>query len=279
MYLYDYHMHSQNSSDGKNSVTDMCIKAISAGLKEIAVTDHFEPIGGNEKYPYYMPGSYFFDIMKAKTIFSGRLEIKCGVELGQPHMYPEYSLKLIESHPYDYVLASVHRTRDNEDFGMVVYNQENISGYCEKYLEELRLLARWNKFDCVGHLDLVKRYASKYGVKVKLVDYDDKLEEILRILIRNGKGIEVNTSGLRQHAGESLPGFDIIRMYRQLGGEIITVGSDAHRAADVGKGIKDTIETIKHAGFDFMTVYTKRQPTMVKISDKPSVYSFAKKLA
>jgi len=267
MYLYDYHIHSHNSSDGRNSVSDICDNAIAAGLKEIAIADHFEPAMGNEKYPWYQPRSYFFDTLKARSIFEGRLEVKCAVELGQPHRYPEYSLKLVESHPYDYVLASVHRLRADKDYSEIAYTRENVSAYCTEYLEELKLLAEWNKFDCVGHLDLIKRYAARNGVAVKFMDYRDGLEEVLKILIENGKGIEVNTSGLRQRAGECLPGPDIVKLYRQLGGEIITVGSDAHFSRDVGKGIKEAVGMIKLAGFDYVTSYNKRKPTQIRISD------------
>lgn len=279
MYLCDYHLHSLNSSDGRSTISEMCVKAIASGLKEIAITDHFEPSLGNEKYPYYKPENYFMDMLKASIIFNSEVNIKYAVELGQPHIYPEYSLKLIKAHPYDYVLASVHRMRDNKDFGEITYSRENIAYYCNKYLDELKLLAQWNQFDCIGHLDLVKRYASKFKIKTNFLDYREKLEEILKIIIQNGKGIEVNTSGLRQSAEECLPGLDIISLYRQLGGEIITVGSDAHVAGDVGKGIKEAIEINELAGFDFLTTFTNRRPCMIKISEKSSVYHFNKQSA
>lgn len=279
MYLYDYHMHSHNSSDGQSSISEMCVRAIASGLQEIAVTDHFEPSLGNEKYPYYNAGHYFFEMLKAGSIFGKELKIKCAVELGQPHLYPEYSVRLIESNPYDYVLASAHKMRDNQDFGEITYNAHNVPAYCIRYLDELKSLADWNKFDCIGHLDLVKRYASQYHTKADLMDYKQRLEEILKTVIQNNKGIEVNTSGLRQSAKECLPGFDIIKFYRQLGGEIITVGSDAHCADDVGKGIAEAIELIKLAGFNYMTVFTNRQPSRIKISEKPSSYHFDKQSA
>ena len=272
MYLYDYHTHSLNSSDGKSTVSELCVNAIASGMKEIAVTDHFEPSMGNEAYPYYNAKNYFFDIQWVKAIFCNELKIKFAVELGQPHLFPEYSQKLIDSNPYDYVLGSAHKMRKGKDFGEIAYSTENVSFYCNKYLDELESLAEWNQFDCIGHLDLIKRYASKFNVKADLMKYQERLAEILKTIIHNGKGIEVNTSGLRQSAEECLPGLDIIRLYRQLGGEIITVGSDAHIANDVGKGIREAIELIKLAGFKYMTVYTCRQPSMIKIAEHTPVY-------
>ena len=279
MYLYDYHIHSINSSDGRNTVSELCVDAIASGMKEIAVTDHFEPSFGNEAYPYYNVGNYFFDIMRVKAIFRNELKIKSAVELGQPHLFPEYSQKLIDSNAYDYVLGSAHKMKEGKDFGDIAYSRENIAEYCNKYLDELKSLVEWNKFDCVGHIDLIKRYASRFKIKADLMSYRERLELVLKKVITNGKGIEVNTSGLRQSAGECLPGFSIIRLYRQLGGEIITVGSDAHTARDVGSGIMDAVELISLAGFRYMTVYTARQPSMIKIADSTPVYRVGKKSA
>lgn len=279
MYLIDYHTHSDNSSDGKNKIYDMCVKAVDSGLKEIAVTDHFKPSLGNEKYPFYDADRYFEEISSAESVFAKDIKLKRGVELGQPHIYPEYSEKLLGAHKYDYVLASAHKMSDNLDFGEITYNEHNTPYYCIRYLEELKALVSWNKFDCVGHLDLIKRYTSIYKIKANLIDYRDRLEEILRKIIQNGKGIEVNTSGLRQFAKACLPDLDIVSLYRQLGGEIITVGSDAHTAEDVGKGIREGIEMIEQAGFDYITVYVNRQPSMIKISRKASIGGYNKQYA
>ena len=279
MYMYDYHTHSRNSSDGKNSAAALCEKAIAAGMREIAVTDHFEPTTGNEEYRFYKPCNYFLDMLKARMLYGTQLKIKYAVELGQPHLYPEYSARLLESYPYDYVLASAHKMKGDVDFGEVAYDKNNLSQYCVSYLEELKALALWNNFDCVGHLDLIKRYAARVDLKANLMEHRERLEEVLKILIGNGKGIEINTSGLRQHAKECLPGLDIVRLYKQLGGEIITVGSDAHCSEDVGKGIREGIEIARTAGFEYMTVYTQRKPHRIRLTEKASAAAIVKKPA
>lgn len=273
MFLYDYHMHSLNSMDGHDEILALCEKAISQGLQEISITDHFEPSSGNERYLRYNAKKYFVEIAEARQRFEGKLFIKTGVELGQPHLFPKYSLKLIDEYPYDYVLGSAHRMANNVDFSEIKYTPENLASYCLNYLKELKVMAQWDHFDCLGHLDLVKRYAANDQLQLNLMEYRDQLADILKIVIRNGKGIEVNTSGLRQSAKECLPGFDIIRFYKQLGGEIITVGSDAHWAEDVGKGIQEGIELIKNAGFNYVAIYTNRKPTMIKIADTLTSFS------
>lgn len=273
MYLYDYHCHSEHSMDGTDSIAELCAAAIAAGLQELAVTDHFEPTPQDEKASDYQAKKYFAAVEKASSLYQEKLKLKYAVELGQPHLYTTRSEKLLADHPYDYVLASVHMLPTGEDLGFIAYSKENISFYTQAYLDELKKLARWNKFDCLGHFDLLKRYAMMRGVETDFMAYREQVEEILKIVIANGKGIEVNTSGLRQESKECLPGLDILKLYKQLGGEIITIGSDAHFAKDVGKGVKEAIELLKTAGFKYATVYTQRQPEMIKISGRPSGYT------
>ncbi|SHN56455.1 histidinol-phosphatase HisJ family protein [Desulfitobacterium chlororespirans] len=268
MVLVDYHMHSLNSTDAHDGIFALCAKAVARGLQEIAITDHFEPSAGNEEYLEYDARKYFAEISEARQHFEGKLRIKSGVELGQPHRFAKYSLQLIEEYPYDYVLGSAHRMPDNVDFSEVRYTPENLTAYCAIYLKELKALAQWGHYDCLGHLDLVKRYAANYRLRANLINDREQLAEILKIVIDKGKGIEVNTSGLRQASRECLPDLDIIRLYKELGGEIITVGSDAHWAEDVGEGIQDGLERLQKAGFKYVAVYTNHQPAMIKIANK-----------
>ncbi|MDK2800627.1 MAG: histidinol-phosphatase family [Clostridiales bacterium] len=266
MYLCDYHMHSHNSTDGQNSVMELCQRAVELGLKEVAITDHFEPVKGNEGYKQYNPKWYFIDVLKARVVFKYTLKIKLGIELGQPHLYSKYSIKLIEEYPYDYVLGSAHNLPGDVDLGTIDYSNADIKYYSKEYLRQLKKLAQWNQFDCIGHLDLPKRYAAVYGISISLMEYYEDVEEVLKILIRNGKGIEINTSGLRQHSKACLPSLDIVKLFKDLGGEVLTVGSDAHRADEVGEGIQEGIELAKAAGFKYITVFNNRKPEWKKIA-------------
>ncbi|WHH58530.1 histidinol-phosphatase HisJ family protein [Petroclostridium sp. X23] len=272
-YLYDYHMHSNNSPDGHHSVMEMCQRAVEAGMEEIAITDHFEPVSGDKEFKYYSPQFYFFDVLKARAVFADRLKIKLAVELGQPQLYPEYSIKLINSYSYDFVLGSAHKLPGDIDMGMLDYRNVDVRYYCKQYLRQLKHLAEWNQFDCIGHLDLPKRYSANYGVKISLMDYQEDLEEVLAIIIKNKKGIEINTSGLRQKMGQCLPSLDILKLYRKMGGQIITVGSDAHCAEDIGKGIKEAIQMAEEAGFRYITTYNQRKPEWKKIGHRKIGYA------
>lgn len=268
MFLCDYHLHTTNSTDGKSSLTDMCRAAVSKGIKEIAVTDHFEPTENDKSYAFYERDLFYSDIEDVRKIFKGMLVIRYGVELGQPHIYPEYSEKLINEYPFDFVLASCHKMTGDIDFADINYARADLRRYFEKYLDNLKELLAWGQFDCIGHFDLVKRYCARDGIKINLMDnYKDEIADILKLIAEKNKGIEINTSGLRQFSAGFMPGFDIVSLYRMLGGKIITVGSDAHSAEEVGKGIDDAIALAFDAGFKNITVFEKRVPKFIDISE------------
>lgn len=275
-YLMDYHTHSTNSIDGKNTVMEMCSSAVARGINEIAITDHYEPVSGDESCRLYRPNVYWTDVLKAREKFKGRLKIKMGVELGQPHRFQETSELLINSFPYDYVLGSAHKLSSGIDVGQLDYDTITLDELSTAYLKELHGLAKWGKFDCIGHLDLIKRYSTDhYKTRITLLSHYDMLSEVLKTVILKGKGIEINTSGLRQAPKETMPGIDVLKLYRELGGEVLTVGSDAHCINDVGRGVSQAIELAREAGFRYITLFSSRLPEWKKISDKTSLYSIS----
>lgn len=278
-YLYDYHMHSTNSIDGRNSVMELCESAVDKGLSEIAITDHFEPMSGNENCRQYSPERYFIEVEKARERFDGKIRVKTGVELGQPHNFKETTSRLLDSYSYDYILASLHKLADGRDFYEMDYSTIKLDDLCEVYLKELEQLASWGRFDCIGHLDIIKRYATDfYKSRITLISKFELLKRVFKIIIPMGKGIEINTSGLRQAPKETMPGLDVLKLYRNMGGEILTVGSDAHSAEDQGKGLNEAMELAAEAGFRYITVFDSRKPSFVRISEKPAVHSIDKKL-
>lgn len=280
-YLYDYHIHSNFSTDGKDSIYQICRDALDKGLKEIAITDHFEPTVGNEEYKFFKPADYLQDLEKARELFKGRLTIKAGIELGQPHRFQESSRRVLNEIPFDFVLGSAHKFPGDIDCSEIKYADIRLEDICSMYLKQLEIMANDADFDCVGHIDLIKRYSkSIYSKRVSLTIHQEFFSEVLKILIRKDKGIEINTSGLRQKIEETMPGLDTLLLYKELGGKILTVGSDAHYANHVGEGIQDAIDLAMLAGFDYLTVYNKRNPEFIKIDgNKDFYYYFPDKLA
>ena len=272
-YLYDYHIHTNYSIDGKNSIFDVCESAIRKGLKEIAITDHFEPTIKDRRCEEYRPNESWIEIIKANEIFKGKLKVKMGVELGQPHLFLNESKQLVNSVPYDYVIGSAHKLPTGMDVGQINYSNVTLEDICHTYINQVKQLVELADFDCVGHIDLIKRYCTNhYNTRVTLMTQYELLKEVFKILILKSKGIEINTSGLRQAPKETMPGIDVLKLYRELGGEIVTIGSDAHNAKDVAEGIEMGIESAKLAGFNHLTLFNNRIPKWINISDNHNLY-------
>ena len=267
-YLVDYHMHTDNSLDASYTVDEMCRSAIKNRIDEIAITDHFEPMPGDENCFSYTQNKYFHEMTAARLKFGKQLELKLAVEIGQPQYFKNETKEMLSKINYDFVLASVHKVIDGTDMSEIKYENMPKEVALEMYLQELHnLVDGFDDFDCLGHLDLIKRYSCQiYNENISLLNSRKKLEALLKKIIKKGKGIEINTSGLRQTTGETLPGFDVIKIYKELGGKILTIGSDAHNPEDLGKGIHHAYEMATAAGFKYITVFTNRQPEFIKIA-------------
>ena len=256
--LMDYHTHTLASFDGSESGSAMGCAAIDAGLAQLCLTDHYDLCLPEESQ--YCPEQSRATAMEARSLLDGRIEILWGVELGQSHHAPEKARDLLTNWDYDFVIGSLHSLRGGADFYELVYSDER---YCrqilEAYLLELIEMARLNFFDVLGHLTYPLRYMRQSGFSLDLSPWMEQLQVLFRIIIENGRGIEINTSGLRQPAlRETLPPLDILRLYRQCGGEIITTGSDAHTCSDCGAGIRQAQELLREAGFRYVSSFSQR---------------------
>ena len=162
----------------------------------------------------------------------------------------------------DFIIASIHNLPDVPDFYFYPYESEK---ECEdlnrRYLRELIRMADFPHFDVMGHIGYTTRYMSRkgFGERISVEKYGDELTELLRRLIRNGKGIECNASGFRDPNAAPYPAGDILRLYRALGGEIITVGSDAHDPSQVFFGIREAYELLKSCNFRYVSEFRERR--------------------
>ncbi len=265
MYLIDYHIHSRHSVDGHESVFNICKEAIAKGLSEIAITDHFDPCRFDTKcLRTYRYNNIRRDIDSVKRLFGGKIKILTGIEVGEAGEYPEAAEEILEKN-FDYVIGSLHNIKGDRDLARITYRQENFGEIMDEYFHRLLTAAKLGFYDCIGHLDYPKRYAFLYNIKFNPKDYAVFIDEILRTVIEKGKGIEINCSGRRQEIGETLPTPEVIKRYRELGGEIITIGSDAHKIYDVGNKVNDGYVIAAEAGFKYITTFKKRCPKFVKL--------------
>lgn len=267
MYLSDYHIHTRFSPDSKATIMEMAETAYKRGFQEIIFTDHYEAVKDKSLDLRLDIINEAKQVEQAKNILKGKIKIKLGIELGQPHFDPETCSLILKSYPFDFVIGSVHNIVKDYDLYHYDYNKIDHVEVFEFYMKELLTMAKESDFDVMGHLTYPLRYMWAQARKtIDLKSYEQQWRELLEILIERGKGIEVNTSGLRQSIGQFLPPIYLVKLYKELGGKIITLGSDAHRPSDITCGIIDGIAMIKEAGFDEITRFEGRIPSFFKIN-------------
>lgn len=279
--LIDCHNHTHNSPDGENeSVLERCARAAELGIGVLAVTDHcevnrffslahygVEPNG----YDTYDFGRDFELSMQENTAAKGHtpagVKLLCGIELGQAthelalaeHVYADVRL--------DFVIGSMHQLPGWDDFAFLDYSKVDAAALFHENLQEIARLANTDTYDVLGHITYALRYMAAAGVHLELAPYWEELAEIFRIVIARGKGIEINTSGLRQAYGDTFPNLECLKLYRDLGGEILTIGSDAHSNLDLGKGIAQGLDIARAAGFTNIAYFEKHEPQFLKLAD------------
>ena len=266
--ILDMHTHSDNSPDAHHSVSLLCEHAIKRGVRGVAITDHcecnaFYRDGYNITYLQSL-----FETAKARSIFEGQLIVLLGIELGQPTHDFKIASKIVSRASLDFVLASMHNLKNRQDFYHLDYKKSENDPHTLllEYFDELLDTISWGNFDSLAHLTYPLRYITgRDKIQVDINRYGEQIEQVLKGLIEKGKALEINTSGLRGEMGVTLPDIDIIKWYKELGGELITIGSDAHSAADIGSGIDTGMTFAKEAGFKYITLYKQRTPVPIVI--------------
>ena len=178
------------------------------------------------------------EVTKAKEKYDGKLNLICGIELGEPCQRLENTEFFVNDERLDFIIASNHQIRGHRDFYFLDYKVYDIHTLLTTYYDEIYEICKWNKFDVLGHLTYTLRYMTGVqGHIVNMESYNEIIRECFKVLSQNGKGIEINTSGLRQQYGFTFPTLDYVKMFKECGGEVLSIGSDSHCAADLGKGI------------------------------------------
>lgn len=266
MYLADYHIHTNYSFDGCEQIEDICNRAIELGMNEIALTDHMD-IFSNKPYGFILDCNHLYqEIDKAKEKFEGKLIIRKGAELGQPQANPNEGDKFLTEHPLDFVIGSVHNIKDDIDVYEYDFKQLDCTEVYKEYLASLLELASNYDYDVLGHLTYPLRYMfQREGIRLDLAPYEEEFRKLFKIVTERGKGIEVNTSGLLQPMNETMPPVSIIKLYKECGGEIITVGSDAHKLEHLSTTIIQGQDILKASGFEYITTFDNRKPIFKRI--------------
>ena len=264
--LVDYHLHSTCSVDGFSSIADYCQQALKLGFAEIGFCEHVDLDPRDRGCDFFNYRDFSSQIAAQRESHGRRLAVRAAVEITyQASKEQEIALFLADK-SFDYVVGSVHLVEDAEEWAVVsetghcerYFAQRTVQAAYRPYFAELRRAVASGLFDLVGHFDLVKRYGVDYYGPFTTAAFADEIHDVLKLMVEKGVGMEINTSGLRQPPRETFPGLEILKGYRQLGGEILTIGSDAHSAADLGRGIARAVTLARQAGFRAITLFKKR---------------------
>lgn len=265
-FASDCHNHSACSPDGKHPVSAMLAQARALGLYAYTLTDHCECNAYEERYRARAGAAW--EAMDQAQPPEG-LRFYRGIELGQPMQDLAGAKEAVERFDYDFIIGSLHNLRGEEDFYYIdaaAMSPGQVYGLLERYWEELLEMIDWGGFDSLGHLTYPLRYIQgERGVSVDMERHMERIDQIFRALAEKNIALEVNTSGLRQRLGETMPNLELLKRYYELGGRLVTLGSDAHCTEDLGKGIDKGMELLKEAGFAQFAVYEKRKPVLLPL--------------
>ncbi len=259
--MYDYHTHSDFSSDADHSMERMVLGGIALGLKEMAITDHID-------YDYADPSidfdldhkAYKAEITRLRALYGDRITLRHGLELGlQPQLVQRYT-KLVSEQKPDFILCSIHTCHGLDLYRGDYFQNRSAAQAWEDYLHELHTIVKgYQAFSVLGHMDILRRYDAAAAAFPK-ESLKHSFMEIFKELIKNGKGIEANTSGYRNPEEMPMPGWDILKWYYEAGGEILTVGSDAHAPGVMAYRFPETLDRIKDIGFKYLCTFEAMEP-------------------
>lgn len=277
MIQADMHMHTWFSTDSEACPRDMADEAVRKGLKTICFTDHFDKDDlewGEEGI--FDVDAYFVEMQKLQEEYAGKLNIRIGIELGLRTYLKDYYEELTKKYPFDFVIGSVHNVPYKKDAeGNILYtdpaaeklftdrtDKEAYRLMMETTLENVRTS---DCFQTLGHLDYVVRYGKSREKEYSYTDYADIIDEILKLLIEKEKGLEVNLAGLKYGLPFAHPHPDVLKRYRELGGEIITIGADAHKPEHIAYDFAKAEEILKSCGFKYYTEFFEQKPVFKQL--------------
>jgi len=264
MIPHDYHMHSIFSEDGASSPEKMCRQAIKLGIPEIGFTEHWD-VGPYEKNPrFFQPEPWYDELERLRDQFAGKLTIRAGIEIAEPHLYPQPAAEVLRRAPFDYVLGSVHFVGPHFMFDEAYFRAHTADEVYRAYFAEVETLLQVGDFDILAHLDVPVRTA-KPIIGYDPTRYKDQISHILRMVIDRNLALDVNAAGLRKVAQNLMPDPLILKWYAGMGGVQVTLGSDAHQSDQVGLHLDAALEAIRTAGISNVTQFERRLAKLIPL--------------
>lgn len=265
--MYDFHVHSNYSSDSPSSMQRMVLAGQNMGLRGLCFTDHVDLDYQSTEISFnFCYSDYVNELKSVKSAFCENFEIYTGVELGmQPHINAENEA-FLKGKGFDFIIGSVHCVNKKSMYDGSFLTDKTHEECIKDYFDDmLHCIDNFKNFDVLGHLDIVRRYLPGSEEDFSYETYKGYVYDILKRLINSYKGIEVNTSGLRFGLSSFHPLPEILKLYHSLGGEIITIGSDSHIPEALGFELRTALSILYGIGFKYYTIYKDRKPVFIKI--------------
>ncbi len=261
--MFDYHVHSSLSFDSKEDPMNICRAAAEKGLKEICFTDHYDFNTSPD-----LPINIFTReawVRQYENVGVQGLTVKHGVELGMATWNLKEARDLAAWEGLDFIIGSVHFVDGHDPYEKAYWDGISVwEGFKKYVLGILDCVKVHEDFDVLGHLTYAcKSPNNPTHEPFPLYDFTDITDEIMKILVSKGKGMEINTSGV-DRAGCFVPQKEFFVRFKELGGEIVTVGSDSHDAARIGQYAAESMEIFKEV-FGHVCTYEGRRPVFHRL--------------
>lgn len=270
----NYHFHDQASSDGAGRLEEHCEAARAAGVTELCVTNHVEVLDSDGEWRVELEEAVARFERVGAAVAEARerypeLELRLGAEFEYRREWLPALDRLRDAVPFDLVIGSLHLVD-----GWNISGGDEVDRYFEgrsvgeaygRYFEELAEMVEWGGFDVIGHLDLVKRYGHRHYGPYRPADFELPLRATLAAAADAGLGIEVNASGCFQAPGRPYPEPEILAWAREEGMEVLTLGNDSHRPADIGRGLSAATQAARQAGWTQLCLFESRHPRPVRL--------------
>ena len=267
----DYHLHTSFSSDSDTPMEKMIEAGIKKGLRTMCFTEHMDydyPVPSDKPELTFLvdTDAYLAKTREMAEKYAGKCNILFGIELGvQPHLYDDLK-KLTTFYPFDFVIGSTHLIDGIDPYFPEFFESRGERWAYERYFEHCaENIKAFHELDSFGHLDYIVRYGPNQNKYYSYKEYADYIDEILKLLIYNGIALEVNTGSFKYGLNVTNPNLDIIKAYHKMGGELITVGSDAHVPDFIANKFDVVSDLLKEAGFKYYTEFKERKAMFVKL--------------
>ena len=265
--IIDLHCHSDFSFDSDTAAEELCRVAFQKKIGILSITDHCEFMKTKPIYRDYfdIESRIINENARLREKYAGRLTLLHGVEIGNPHNEPELVKGLLCRGQYDFVLGSLHFLEDDTDPYFLEYTPQNADGYLKRYFSQTEEMVDGGDFDCLGHIDYMLRFMQRDAELPKsYLPYSGQIVRILEKLAVSGRALEINLRPFESFGRLLLEPW-VLKAFRDAGGKYITIGSDAHSAAQLANGYSAAVKMAAEAGFDALTIYKKRLPEFIPI--------------